>query len=313
METFYSHGKLLLTGEYLVLDGALSLAIPTKKGQYLEVNRLENNGIINWKSFNDNQELWFKDKFEVQQNTIINLNNNPISKRLAEILNSAKKLNSSFLSSDKGYEVSTHLEFPNNWGLGTSSTLINNIANWAQIDPYQLLEDTFGGSGYDIACADAKEPITYKNNSDKLLQQVKKDNLRDINPVNFEPSFKEHLYFVHLNEKQDSREGIRTYMNNRDGIKTAITEVNRITKALIYCTSLLEFQNLIDQHEQIISGVIKQLPVKEKHFKDFDGSIKSLGAWGGDFVLVASIVDPKPYFKTKGYHTIIDYNAMVLK
>ena len=45
--TFRSHGKLLLTGEYVVLDGALSLAIPTVFGQDLKV---ENNtfGELHW-------------------------------------------------------------------------------------------------------------------------------------------------------------------------------------------------------------------------------------------------------------------------
>ena len=30
---FYSHGKLLLTAEYAVLEGVKALAIPTKRGQ----------------------------------------------------------------------------------------------------------------------------------------------------------------------------------------------------------------------------------------------------------------------------------------
>ena len=32
-QTFYSNGKLLITGEYVVLDGAKALALPTKFGQ----------------------------------------------------------------------------------------------------------------------------------------------------------------------------------------------------------------------------------------------------------------------------------------
>ena len=40
-KVFYSHGKLLLTGEYVVLDGAKALAIPTNKGQYLTVKPID--------------------------------------------------------------------------------------------------------------------------------------------------------------------------------------------------------------------------------------------------------------------------------
>ena len=35
----YSNGKLLISGEYVILDGALSLAVPTLFGQYLEIVR----------------------------------------------------------------------------------------------------------------------------------------------------------------------------------------------------------------------------------------------------------------------------------
>jgi len=39
LETYRSNGKLLLTGEYVVLDGALSLALPTTLGQRLTVEK----------------------------------------------------------------------------------------------------------------------------------------------------------------------------------------------------------------------------------------------------------------------------------
>ena len=52
-----------------------------------------------------------------------------LTNRLVQILNAAKQLNPDFLNDNKGFKISTHLTFPKNWGLGTSSTLINNIAN----------------------------------------------------------------------------------------------------------------------------------------------------------------------------------------
>jgi hypothetical protein len=56
--------------------------------------------------------------------------------------------------------ISTQLTFPRQWGLGTS-TLIN-IAQWTQINAFTLLKSSFGGSGYDIACAQNDEPIIYQ-------------------------------------------------------------------------------------------------------------------------------------------------------
>ena len=44
---YYSNGKLLITGEYVVLDGAKALALPTKFGQYLIIEPGKNQQ-INW-------------------------------------------------------------------------------------------------------------------------------------------------------------------------------------------------------------------------------------------------------------------------
>lgn len=42
--------------------------------------------------------------------------------------------------------------------------------------------------------------------------------------------------------------------------------------------------------------------------------VKSLGAWGGDFVLVSNDLDMdyvKKYFQSKGYNNIISFNDMI--
>ena len=69
---FYSNGKLLITGEYLVLDGAKALALPTKFGQNLIVEEKDNLE-IHWKSFDSDGSLWFEDTFTFENITIIRL------------------------------------------------------------------------------------------------------------------------------------------------------------------------------------------------------------------------------------------------
>ena len=44
----------------------------------------------------------------------------------------------------EGYNIETHLTFPRLWGLGTSSTLINSIGDWLDIDAFELLQKSFG-------------------------------------------------------------------------------------------------------------------------------------------------------------------------
>ena len=305
-KTYRSNGKLLLTAEYAVLDGAKALAIPTKYGQSLDVIA-NNSNKINWKSYNELGEVWFEDVFTIQDASsvfsVTSALKNDISERLIEILKAVQSLNPKFLASNRGYNITTHQDFNRLWGLGTSSTLINNIANWANVDAYQLLAKTFGGSGYDIACAQHNNPITYQLNSEQKPK---------VATVNFQPNFKPQLYFVYLNQKQNSRDGISTYKKNAEINSDNIAQINAITEAMIVCKSLSEFESLIEKHENIISNLIQQDPIKTQFFSDFNGAVKSLGAWGGDFVLVTSKNNPKAYFNAKGYDIVIPYDGMIL-
>ncbi len=301
MQTFYSHGKLLLTAEYVVLDGAKALAVPTKFGQQLTVEPIKQPQII-WTSLDHNNAIWFEDLFSLNEINNGYIARNPISDRLIQILKAIKQLNPEFLISNTGFKITTILEFPKNWGLGTSSTLINNLAQWANVDPYQLLKLTFGGSGYDIACA---------QNSNALIYQLE-NNLPTINSLAFKPVFFENLYFIHLNKKQNSRDGIAHYKANRHDLENSIEAINTITSKFIKTETIEDLKELIDHHETIISTITNQTKVKDNLFSDFEGSIKSLGAWGGDFILVASKTNPTAYFKAKGFNTILKYKDMVL-
>ncbi|MDO5979804.1 GYDIA family GHMP kinase [Flavivirga spongiicola] len=311
MKSYYSNGKLLLTGEYTVLDGALSLAVPTKYGQSMQIEIITE-PILGWTSLDDNETVWFETTFKITNNEISHgvylersrkvRNDNTVSERLIQILNAAKRLNPNFLNTKNGFRITTKLDFPRHWGLGTSSTLINNIAQWAGVDAYKLLEMTFGGSGYDIACAQHNTPITYQLIHGRPFGK----------PIDFNPPFKDHLYFVYLNKKQNSREGIKHYNANKAHLKTVIEDINNITSQIMTSNSLEDFETLLIQHEEIISKLTKQKAIKTLLFNDFKGSIKSLGAWGGDFILATSKENPSLYFNQKGFETVIRYTDMVL-
>lgn len=303
---FYSHGKLLITGEYAVLDGAMSLALPTKFGQSLEVDEWKT-GEHKWLSKDEKGETWFETVF-LLDNTSLHLKNtveasNPITKRLLNILNTATSLNPESFSKLKGKTVTTNLEFDRNWGLGTSSTLISNIAQWLEIDPYELLKQTFGGSGYDIAAAGNDHPITY---------QLKPEG-RSVLTASFDPVFKDNIFFVYLNEKKNSRDAIQHYKNQpKRNVENLIQKISSITNQLLSCTSLAEFELLIEIHETLISKAIGNPQVKQEKFQDYPGSIKSLGAWGGDFILATGPIENQQYFKDRGYNTILNYREMIL-
>ncbi len=303
-KTFYSNGKLLITGEYVVLDGAMALALPTKFGQSLIITESENK-IISWKSYDADGSIWFESS--ISFSSIIKKerfeDSHSIKNTLIEILHEAYLLNSDFITHAKGYTITSELTFPKFWGLGTSSTLINNIAQWLGIDAYILLRNSFGGSGYDIACAQNNTAILYQ-----LIDEIPKTTV-----INFKPSFKDKIHFVYLNKKQNSKAAIASYYSNQGNIEQTIPIINKITQAVIETTDSTVFENELQKHEIEMSAILEMQTVKEALFHDFQGTIKSLGAWGGDFVMVIANNNPTDYFKSKGYEIIISYEDMILE
>ncbi len=295
----YSNGKVLLTGEYVILDGALSLAAPTKFGQHLKFQENLSN-FINWKSKNFDGNIWFECLITSDTLKVKSTSSQKISNTLVEIINFIREYNPAFLK-NCGSDISTNLTFEKNLGLGSSSTLISNLSKISGVNPYTLNNKIFKGSGYDIACAESISPILYKLDKDQKI----------INEVSFKPSFNEHIYFVYLNKKQNSILEIEKYNKNKAS-NSIINEISDITSEILVCNSIDRFNKLIEAHELIISKLISKQTVKDLLFKDFDGYIKSLGAWGGDMIMVTSQIDPSKYFIEKGYSTIFKFKELLV-
>lgn len=295
----FCHGKLLLTSEYVVLSGALALAIPTRWGQSLDVEIKEGGNTILWEAYHQN-ELWLSLRFSFRDWKIIETNRPENADFIIKVFKALQEMNPNLFELGRSYAFKTNLEFPSNYGLGSSSTLITNLAQWAMVDAYQLNEKCLGGSGYDIAVAKEGQPILYQLNSDK----------RNISVVDFNPSFKNDLIFIHLNQKQDSREGIRLF-KSREKTKEDIDFFTRLTKQVVACEDLEQFSKLMTQHEEAISQLIGLKPIKDRWLSDCPSFVKSLGAWGGDFVMASKFKGYKEYFQQKGFSTIYDYKDLI--
>ena len=302
-EIYRSNGKLIITGEYAVLDGALSLAVPLKLGQRMSISERKLNGSkLSWEA-TDINGLWFTAIVSAKSFQIIETNNLPVADNLVKCLNAASKLNSSFLDSCQSWNISNHCGFDRNWGLGSSSTFISNISDWARVDPFELNSLISNGSGYDIACARSRKPILYswKNKQPEFFE------------TNFNPPFKDNLFLVYLNHKKNTDQSIEDYCSSGKKNINFIEKISGITNRIVHSETINDFMTLIFEHEKIMSEVLKLQPVKEKLFKDFPGEIKSLGAWGGDFVLVASELSRRfvhSYFREKGYNVIIPFKKI---
>jgi len=298
-KTLYANGKLLIIGEYTVLDGSNAFALPCRFGQSMEV-RLAESATINWKSLDADGSEWLTASIPLADiYSSRNADATTETAMLVKVLHQAHTANPEVLTS--GFDIITKLTFPRLWGLGTSSTLISLVADWFSIDPYLLLAKTFGGSGYDIACAQQTAPLLFNL----------KQGIAEVTTVAFNPVFKDKLYFVYLNQKQNSREAIAAYREKVFDKEMLVQQVDKLVTEAYRAQDLNTFSSALEKHEALLSGVLGIAPVQERMFPDFKGVIKSLGAWGGDFVLAVSEDNPISYFKEKGYNTIIPYTEMV--
>lgn len=307
--TFHANGKFLLTGEYFVLDGATVLALPTKVGQSLTIeHEPEINGkSLFWCAAAPNEYPWYSASVHIPGLFVkIWDGSADFSDSLMKTFEAIGKLRFDFWNKQNGMTLSTELEFPHNWGLGSSSTLIWLLAKWANIDPFALNDLTFGGSGYDIACAGARKPIFFE----------RKNKTPIYTEVDFKPPFADNLYFVFLNQKQNSREGIARYREKAKNLPPQyFDDILALTNGFYTANSLIDFEKLIIEHENLVASVIELPRAKSLYFNDFWGEIKSLGAWGGDFVLTTSnrsFEETKRYFEEKRFNTVLKYNDLIL-
>ncbi len=299
MSRIFSPGKLMLTSEYVAVDGALVLAIPTKLGQELFYTENEDQkSLIFWEAYHQNQ-LWLKATIDYKNWKIIETNDFKASEFILKTLKNVQNLSEIKLKNDTSYHVKTNLQFPSDFGLGSSSTLMNNLAEWANIDPFILNEISLGGSGYDVAVAKEKSAVLYSRFPERVYETI-----------DFQPNFKDELIFIHLNQKQDTREGISHY-RSKPTSRELINDYSALTKKIVNSQNLEEFSELMTIHEQKLSDFLETPTVKEKYFQDCPSFVKSLGAWGGDFVLASKFGDYQDYFKQRGFSKIFSWKDLI--
>ncbi len=303
MKPFFAHGKLLISAEYMVLHGSLALALPLHKGQTLQRLRSEDRNVFSWDAY-EAENLWFSAKFNPTTLGIIETSDQEKAENLRFLIKTLIEMDPSFQRELFTWDVETVLGFSPKWGFGSSSTLIALMAEWAEVNPLDLHFRLSDGSGYDVACALAERPIHYK--------------LREDGPhyrhVKFNPPFAKNLYFVWLGKKQSTAEHLVEMAEKINPDYQEIHHFTTLTQQMTEATELSEFRLLMEEHEAKLSELIKLDRVSVTRFPDLPGSVKSLGAWGGDFVMIATESDPETlynYLNKKGFNTIFRYNDLV--
>ena len=153
------------------------------------------------------------------------------------------------------------------------------MAQCAQVDPLETFKNAHGGSGYDLACAKADGPITYQliDNKVKVLNTS----------IPFD--FLDELGFVYRGKKQLTSESLNL-VKNKAFSDDQIDRFNSLTDAFLQSKSLLELEDVIEEHESLLAEHLGLTKVKHELFGELPGQVKSLGGWGGDFVLVTRFV-----------------------
>ena len=306
---YYGHGKLLLTGEYFVVDGARGLAVPTKKGQNLDITfRPSRRPKLYWKSVDADGKAWFEGEFDLWHFDVLKTSNLEKAEYLKSVLRTAREFNIHFLRDDMDIHAQTSLEFPHLWGLGSSSTLIYLVSQWAYVSPFEMAKKIQRGSGYDLACAQSQGPIVYQ-------LKTEGGGTPSWTAVDFANYFKNQLYFVYLEKKQLSSQALSYYNSLIFKSKgELVSKISSLTDEAVMALDLKTFEEILFEHECVLSDALKLQRVKVTHFPDYWGEVKSLGAWGGDFALITSsrsAEETKAYFARRGFSQFYSYNQMV--
>jgi mevalonate kinase len=300
-DTYHANGKLLLTGEYLVLHGAKAIAVPLNVGQQMAVSIDSERNNIRWQALYQNQ-VWFSCELDPTDLSIFTTTDTEKSGTLVRILQAIKSLKPEF-SLAPGTSFKTTIEANPEWGLGSSSTLLSLLSQFADVDPFVLNEVVFQGSGFDIACATADGPILYVRN--QLVE-----------PINLDYPFASQLFLVYSGRKKKTAIEVRTFLKEKVISSQTVSEMSALTDEFAACRDQNEFNLLIRLHEELVSKSIGRIPVKSEFFGDFKGEVKSLGAWGGDFFLVSTnkltFSEVNRYFENKGLMTVFKWGDLLL-
>ncbi len=291
---YFAPGKLLLSGEYAVLDGARAISCPSHRGQFLELYKTKNTSTLEWNALTEDGYCWLHIVLSTD-GEILKTNDLPKAELIHALLLDAFDQNI-----PGGLGVETQLNFKREWGLGSSSTLISLIAEWAEKDAMELFFRHLKGSGYDVATAIEKRTICYH------LMAHRQAEWKTVEL----PQILDKTYFLYLGEKQISSTEVLRY-DRLEKQPTLVNDISQLSDALLSLQSELELINWMAEHEKITGLLIQQESLKIQRFPHLKGGFKSLGAWGGDFVWIMPQADDLEYLKKLGYHEFFAFKELL--
>ncbi|GAA5220176.1 GYDIA family GHMP kinase [Membranihabitans marinus] len=280
----------------------MALSAPLKWGQTMKVTESSGSD-LRWVTLDHEGKKWFECILNLIDFSIEKTNDEEKAKFIQQLVTSLIQLNSDFLSKWKKYKVDCVLEFNPAWGFGSSSTLITNLATWAEVSPFELFFETQVGSGFDIASAMADAPILYQKDDESLtFEEI------DLSQVVID-----HSVVFYRGNKVNSHGAVEKWKMGKKVKSVDIDQMNSLSNAITNCNSVSTYQDAVKEHELLVKKYI-DVDCIQSQFSDYEGTMKSLGAWGGDFGLaVHEDADyTLQYLKTKGIDTAFKLGDILL-
>jgi len=285
MKHFFAPGKLLLSAEYSVLEGAKAIAVPTIKGQHLTVETQADKA-LKYRALDEKGEPWLDFQLGMAQS-------------------SEEKLVEAILVDACGTQVpeycklESRLDFPRAWGLGSSSTFISLMAQWLEADVWELFFKHLKGSGYDVAVAESGHTIQYQ------LLANQKPSWEKVEIPNF---FKDS-YLLYLGKKQNSAREVDRYLSK---VRSAdlVQKISDLSEELLQLSDIPALANWMEVHEAYTAELIGREPLPLQILPNFKGQAKSLGAWGGDFLWLSEAPETEE-LKAAGLNQVFAFSELV--
>lgn len=286
MKSYFAHGKVLLAGEYLVTKGMEALAFPVVPGQWLKVWETPSKGTgkLVWQAKDNKGQEWFKAEINTDQMQLVESSDSDVAKSLLELLQCVKAIKPEFFE-EKTIRVETENEFPSSHGLGTSSTLVVLLAQWAQVDAFALQKAVFGGSAYDVSVCQTGKPVVYWLENEEPSWSS----------FSLNSAWTENWFLVFPGEKKNSRnalEEVKDKMNMVMANPLFRWQLDQILKGLKSPGNKI----MLEAGLEMWQGMLATFLGIKRTYDDLGivpvpgGLCKYLGAWGGDVILTNSII-----------------------
>ena len=272
----------MLAGEYAVLCGVEALALPVKAGQWQHVWEMPAKGVskLVWQSKDVDGSVWLECRIDTDIMHVSETSSREFSDTLLQLLRFIQEQKPE-LFLHKNIRVETECEFNRSYGLGSSSTLVCNLAKWSGVDAHALQEAVFGGSGYDVAVGNLGRPLVY------WLEHHQPN----WSAWQFPPDFTREWYLAFPGEKQNSRESLSGVNDKLERIKTDVAllqQMNACIQAIKTPRSLPMLEAMLEMWQALLSQRLDlPRPYETLGLSPSKGGIcKYLGAWGGDVLLI---------------------------